>query len=226
VSPILERKWLGILDNYLLNAVDVYDAAGQQTELPAFRLRSGLTLHHAPGFDVWSEFVEVFVRRYYTQPCFYAASHTDTVIDIGAGLGAFAIHLSALAPGVRVICVEPCDATAELLRYNIEANQLRNVVIMSPAPTRLEELIATGDVHTAALARVIADDTDILNLTGESPGTWRHVRSLVARCRTSDDVDFWAGAMRRLVLRGFRKVDVTRHDGGAAAILTASRPGN
>jgi precorrin-6B methylase 2 len=222
VPLVLERKWIHILDNYLLNAVEVYEAVRRQSELPPFRLRTGLTLRHMPGYDIWPEFIDVFFHRCYTQPCFYSASSSDTIIDIGAGVGTFALHLSGLARGIQIICFEPSRDIASFLRANINANGLDRVIVVDPDTASLRDLMATSDTHAVALTRVIGPRAELHKLIEDSGACWRNVRSLIARDPSLDNAAQWTGTMRRLLMLGFRHLDVARYDSGAT-ILSATR---
>jgi FkbM family methyltransferase len=50
-----------------------------------------------------------------------------SVVDIGAGLGEFAISVAREHPGCRVYAFEPCDEALTLLRENVDLNEVRNV---------------------------------------------------------------------------------------------------
>lgn len=58
---------------------------------------------------------------------FMPLSPGDTVVDVGAHGGAFAISVALAHPQVRVFAVEPDPANFETLLYNIRANNAANV---------------------------------------------------------------------------------------------------
>jgi FkbM family methyltransferase len=49
-------------------------------------------------------------------------------IDVGANLGTYALPLAKTYPGLELVCFEPQLPICELLRKNVELNQLRNIV--------------------------------------------------------------------------------------------------
>lgn len=51
----------------------------------------------------------------------------DVVLDVGAHIGGFTLLAAGLAPAGRVLAVEPCRDSYELLLRNIELNGLTNV---------------------------------------------------------------------------------------------------
>lgn len=57
----------------------------------------------------------------------------DTVIDVGANIGMFALWTEPQIPGGRLICVEPNPSALECLRINVSQNELRNIVIVPAA---------------------------------------------------------------------------------------------
>ena len=57
----------------------------------------------------------------------------DTVVDLGAHIGVFAVFAARRAPGVRVFCYEPLPESFALLERNIRLNGLRGRVTMVQA---------------------------------------------------------------------------------------------
>lgn len=75
---------------------------------------------------------ETFQREQYRRPGFELRS-ADTVIDIGANIGMFALWSEPQIPQGRLICIEPNPHALECLKMNISQNDLRNVVIVPTA---------------------------------------------------------------------------------------------
>jgi FkbM family methyltransferase len=50
------------------------------------------------------------------------------VLDVGANLGSYALPMAKAYPGLELVCFEPQPLVCDLLRKNIELNQLSNVV--------------------------------------------------------------------------------------------------
>jgi FkbM family methyltransferase len=76
---------------------------------------------------------EIFDRRCYAPPGFELRA-TDTVVDIGANLGLFALWAAPQA--AHIISVEPAPRAIECLKLNIERNRVQNVTVVEKAVAR------------------------------------------------------------------------------------------
>src|SRR5262249_32277270 len=106
----------------------VWDAYRGKAPIPPLRLRGGITLYHEPGDDTFALFREIFLDHCYTRAGFYRPRPADTVIDLGANVGFFALYLQWRARGIRIHCFEPAVETRRRLGHNIEANHLTESV--------------------------------------------------------------------------------------------------
>jgi FkbM family methyltransferase len=75
---------------------------------------------------------ETFERGQYRRRGFELQAD-DTVIDIGANIGMFALWTEPQIPRGRLICVEPNPHALECLRMNVRQNELCNVIIVPAA---------------------------------------------------------------------------------------------
>ncbi len=75
---------------------------------------------------------ETFGKGQYRRPGFELRAG-DTVIDIGANIGMFALWSEPQIPRGRLICIEPNPHALECLSMNIDRNDLRNVTIVPAA---------------------------------------------------------------------------------------------
>lgn len=118
-------------------------------------------------------FVEgVFDESVYTPPG-YEICESDTVIDVGANIGAFAIFAARRARKGRVITIEPSRESFSILEKNIKSNGLDNVIIeyaaitgvSGPVTLHLSDL-GTGD-HSieAVLAGETSQSEQIAGIT-------------------------------------------------------------
>jgi FkbM family methyltransferase len=149
------------LQEHFLNADAVLRARMSGQPLPPLRLRNGQIVHHAPVDPVLELYNEIFVHRVYTLPTFYSPSSNDTVVDCGANIGVCALHLSHLAPGIRIYCFEPCTDTSDRLRANVIANGLQDRVAIFP--------LALWDSHvTRELTVVAGSNAASLHLSSET----------------------------------------------------------
>ncbi|SDZ01785.1 methyltransferase, FkbM family [Lysobacter sp. yr284] len=98
-------------------------------------LPNGLTLYlQSAHMRAAAEYVvdEIFVEKQYQREGF-EIGHADTVVDIGANMGVFALWASPQAPAGRVISVEPVQEMMDCLRSNLDANRIRNVSAVQAA---------------------------------------------------------------------------------------------
>ena len=87
--------------------------------------RSGLRFLVRSRMDVWTV-KEICLDRDYERVG-EPIGGTWTVLDVGAGIGEFAISVAAAHPDSEVYAFEPAPDAFELLRRNIELNGVRNV---------------------------------------------------------------------------------------------------
>jgi FkbM family methyltransferase len=134
---LIERakgKWmaagtLAVCVRHFANWREVWPAYRAKRRLPPIELRSGLRLFHGEGdAPVWL-YRELFLTHCpLADTSFYRPRPTDTVVDIGANIGFFMLLLNERAPGLRVHCFEPARATSDVLRRNVEGNNLGGTV--------------------------------------------------------------------------------------------------
>ncbi len=92
---------------------------------PVIRLRGGYQFRVRSLMDVWIIKETCLDRQY--ERCSGLMEDGWTVIDIGAGLGDFAILVARENPGSRVYAYEPSPESYELFQENIALNGVRNV---------------------------------------------------------------------------------------------------
>jgi FkbM family methyltransferase len=96
------------------------------------QFRNGVVLQgQAPNILEWL-FHEVWVDRAYSPPG-HEIQRGDTVIDVGANIGAFALFAATRAPDVKVYSFEPFASNVAWLRKNVEDSGLSNVQVFQQA---------------------------------------------------------------------------------------------
>jgi FkbM family methyltransferase len=75
---------------------------------------------------------ETFEHRQYRRAGFELRAD-DTVVDVGANVGMFALWAEPQIPRGRLICVEPNPQALKCLTMNIRQNDLRNVIVVAAA---------------------------------------------------------------------------------------------
>jgi FkbM family methyltransferase len=104
---------------------------------------SGYVKRKIFGYDVYAFdvktlrylFLEIFVEREYL---FDSANPKPFIIDCGANIGMAILYFKMLYPKASVLAFEPNPSVFELLKKNIEANNLQDVVLVNTALSSLE----------------------------------------------------------------------------------------
>ncbi len=97
----------------------------------ALRIRRGPTFWIRP-YASDAAFVQSITREKEYFPYFNVLP-SDTVVDVGANIGSFAVWVAHQEPSARVIAYEPLSENFALLEKNIGANALQNVTAVCAA---------------------------------------------------------------------------------------------
>jgi len=110
------------------------------------KFRSGLVLHSPPQVNLNFLFHEVWLDNVYCPPG-YEIEKDNTVIDIGANIGVFAVYAATSASNVEVIAFEPFPDNTEWLRKNVSESNLSNVKVYQQAVAGVteERMLETSD---------------------------------------------------------------------------------
>ena len=112
-----------LISQQLSNGAEVWDAHRAGQTLPPLRFRNGLVLLHdegdAPLFLLFEVFANACYRRNYAP-----VDRGDTIVDIGANIGAFTLECAARFPTARIQAYEPNPHAFRMLAANITANHL------------------------------------------------------------------------------------------------------
>jgi FkbM family methyltransferase len=130
---------------------------------------------------------ETFQRGQYSRAGF-ELQVDDTVVDIGANIGMFALWAGPQITRGRLICIEPNPHALECLKMNVYRNNLHNVTIVAAA--------AGGENGTMELISHHGWEAMAHSASLEAP--WLFNTSTMGRIA------------RRLMQRSFRNVDSTR----------------
>lgn len=108
----LWTNWPEYLFNYVLRR---YTPA-------EYRMRSGLRVIDGTG-TLPGTLAEVFVRRRYG-----SLERLQTIVDVGANVGSFALYAAQSCPEARILCYEPEQQNFSLLTHNLRINGLEGQV--------------------------------------------------------------------------------------------------
>ncbi len=110
----------------------VWAAYRSRGPMPPLEFRDGMVLHHGPDDDPIYLFREIFADDCYLAGGFYTPRPGDTVVDVGANIGAFAMRIESGARGARVHCFEPGSSARAVLEKNVAENGLGEFVSVHP----------------------------------------------------------------------------------------------
>jgi FkbM family methyltransferase len=110
--------------HHLANWPAAWSAWVASRPLPVLRLRSGARVASDDLDEAILILDEIVRGRCYTAPDFYRPRPGDVVLDVGANIGLFPLHLATLASEIRIHCFEPNPRSHALLRRNLESNGL------------------------------------------------------------------------------------------------------
>ena len=125
------------------NWLEVSAAALRGDELTHLRLRNGLEIESAEGallVPLYKEIVYKDDYRLRSDPLPRGA----VVVDIGANLGMFSLHVAADHGAARVLAFEPFPESFALLKRNAERNRLDAI---QPIPLAIAGQAGTRELH-------------------------------------------------------------------------------
>ncbi|NMB54384.1 MAG: FkbM family methyltransferase [Leptolinea sp.] len=106
--------------------VSLLDISGNSGIHGTVKLKnSGVTFSIRNGMDVWSikeSFLDDFYRLNETSP-----ESLNVILDIGAGIGEFAIQAGSKCPHSRIYGFEPFPESFSMFQKNIDCNGLTNI---------------------------------------------------------------------------------------------------
>jgi len=132
----------------------------------------------------------IFFAREYLVP-----RNCRTIVDLGANIGAFAIHAARLAPEARIHCVEPFPSTFGHLQENLRLNALNDRI--------------------TAVNCAVAGSTGQMEMDArpEVPGHQRHAIRINAYKKITQSVTVPMVTLQEsLDAAGFRSVDLLKAD--------------
>jgi len=175
--------------------------SGQSGDPYLLHTKSGASCLIRPGTSGWSIFFEIFVFKIYERVD-ADILRSETIIDIGANVGLFAVYAATLNPKVQIHAFEPFPKNLEQMKINLRLNQ-------NP-PVRLHAEAVSDQSGEAALYFAPGDDSGCsLNpIQGQSVAVPTiHINDLFKVC-------------------GIQKCDLLKMDceGSELAILRAAGP--
>lgn len=119
--PLLVPRIIRILQNWPLYFVNYICRRKQPAE---YRFRNGFRIIDSTG-SLAGTIAVVFVREEYGR-----FRNLETIVDIGANMGAFAIYAAWHCPNATIYCYEPETKNYSYLENNITINKLKSRVLL------------------------------------------------------------------------------------------------
>lgn len=115
------------LNHTFRNGSELYSSWRHRSVCTTAQFRDGLVILHPPGETGFAGLLlEIFHRRVYTGD-FYQPMPGDLVVDAGANIGVFSIHIHRLCPQTEVVAYEPFPDNYAFLKKNLQAANATNV---------------------------------------------------------------------------------------------------
>lgn len=95
-------------------------------EFTSIDLRKGIIINSPKQVSLNFLFHEIWIDEFYA-PAGYEIRDGNTVVDIGANIGVFALWAATRALNVQVYSYEPFPENAEFFRANVEASRAANI---------------------------------------------------------------------------------------------------
>jgi FkbM family methyltransferase len=80
-------------------------------------------------------YMELFRERHHGKLSSFLPTNESVIIDLGANEGYYVLKAKEFAPKSKIIAVEPNPTAFRILKKNVEANKLKNVILMNKAVT-------------------------------------------------------------------------------------------
>jgi len=143
----------------------------------------------------------------------------DRVVDLGAGAGAAGLALARRVPGIALVMVEIDPALAALARDNAAVNAIAADIVV---------VDVTSDASAFSAAGLAADSIDVVLMNPPFNDPLRHRASPdkareVAHVATSETLDRWVHAARRMLKSGGVLSLIWRADGLAEVLAALDR---
>jgi FkbM family methyltransferase len=118
--------------NVVKNWREVLSSKVSGKPLNLIEFRNGAKLESPAEIDLQFLFQEVWVDQIYT-PAGYEIKDGDTILDIGANIGVFAIYAATRAEETTVLAFEPFPENVKFLRKNISKSSIDNIKVFQQA---------------------------------------------------------------------------------------------
>jgi tRNA1(Val) A37 N6-methylase TrmN6 len=143
----------------------------------------------------------------------------DRVVDLGAGVGAAGLAVAKRVAGIELVLVEIDNGLAELARANASANAISAETIVLDVTSGAENFAGTG---------LAPESVDVVLMNPPFNDASRHRASpdsarAIAHVATTETLEAWVHASRRILKSGGNLAMIWRADGIAEVLAALGR---
>ena len=143
----------------------------------------------------------------------------DRVVDLGAGVGAAGLAVAKRVAGIELVLVEIDEGLAEFARANASANAIETETLV---------LDVTSGAENFAAAGLAPESVDVVLMNPPFNDAARHRASpdsarAIAHVATTETLEAWVHASRRILKSGGNLAMIWRADGIAEVLAALGR---
>jgi hypothetical protein len=184
------NRWKYLLKKYL-------EESNKRVKLRSF----GRFVFYLRNYDLFS-LKEVFVDRDYTLLEEFLPKRNDIVLDLGAGVGDYALFSSMRVKRGKVISVEADSQTFELLKKNVKENNLKNVIPLNLFVSSEREHSIDFIVEKLRLKRV---DLIKMDIEGEEYNALKGAIKTIRKFKPKIIIEIHSRKLRKKILEFLKR---------------------
>jgi len=114
---------------------DIFTIINIKQKFPLKLGKWNIWLNRENSLNSLENYLEIFKYKHHTKITNFPSKNNSVVIDLGANEGFYVLKVKEMAPKSKIIAVEPNPSAFKVLKKNVEANKLKNIIIVNKAVT-------------------------------------------------------------------------------------------